>query len=290
MRRKQHEPEKENNERWLLTYSDLITLLMIFFIVMYTLSKVDATKFQAMAESLNAAIGGGTPAKMSMQTQSGQSLIQFNTGGPQTTQPDQLNPAAAAAAAANAAAAAAANAAETRTLQGIKQQIDQFIKASGLQAKVNTSIQQQGLVVRISNTLLFASGSAAISPEAHSILVKLSTILSTLHNYIRVEGNTDNLPINTPQYPSNWELSTARAVNVLEVLAAYGVSPNELSATGYGEYRPIVPNTSDANREENRRVDLVILRNSFDATEVPVTASASTTTQATGGASFEPAH
>lgn len=268
MRKKHKEEGHTNNERWLLTYSDLITLLMIFFIVMYTLSKVDATKFQALAESLSAAIGGGTPSKVSLQTQSGQSVIALNQGASKQKQNPQDQP----------------NSADSRTIESVKNRIDKFIAQNDIQANVQTDLEERGLVVSIQNTLLFPSGSATITPEAQGILQKLSSMLSTLPNFIRVEGHTDDLPIHTSQFPSNWELSTARAVNVVETLISYGVSPDKLSATGYGQYRPEVPNTSAANRDKNRRVDLVIMRSIYDVTEPQQSNGTNTTGQTSSSA------
>lgn len=250
MRKKQEEEGHVNHERWLLTYSDLITLLMIFFVVLYTLSKVDADKFRAVADSLNNAIGGGTPAKIDMAQNSGPSVVPFEKGL-ETTKPKSDEKADA----------------DATSLQGIKKEIDQLVIAYGLEAKVETNIEERGLVVSIRDTLLFSSGSAQVSYDALEILDKLGTILSGLPNYIRVEGHTDNVPIHTSQFPSNWELSTARAVNVLSVLISRNVAAEKLSATGYGEYRPVLPNTSSPNRDKNRRVDLVIMRNAYDITE-----------------------
>lgn len=269
-RKKEVEAEKENSERWLLTYSDLITLLMIFFVVLYSISKVDANKFQAIAESLNTALGGGTPAKIDIANHpSGPSLLaggkppsKSSDSGPEDkdqTPADTKNQ--------------AANTQgnvdqENLTIEGIKVKLDKFAADNGIQTKLVSSIEERGLVVSIEDTLLFDSGSANITPRAKEILKKISTVLAGAPNYIKVEGHTDNLPIHTAQFPSNWELSVLRATNVVQILVSEGgVSADHLSATGYGEYRPITTNDTEAGRSRNRRVDLVILRSKYDLTE-----------------------
>ncbi|AHF07815.1 OmpA/MotB family protein [Desulfitobacterium metallireducens] len=273
-RKRQEEPEKDNGERWLLTYSDLITLLMVFFVVLYSMSQIDANKFKAVAESLNAALGGGGPtAQIDVgQSPSGPSI--FETGNPQSntqnpgtnkeidksvnaqnagqgTQPGQGN-----------------SDAENMTIEGIKSKLDKFAADNGIQTQLVSSVEERGLVISIQETLLFESGSADVTPRAREILDKINTVLASAPNYIKVEGHTDNLPISTTRFPSNWELSVLRATNVLHIMAAPGtISPDRLSAAGYGEFRPLTSNDTDAGRARNRRVDLVILRSKYDSTE-----------------------
>lgn len=280
-RKREHEAEKENGERWLLTYSDLITLLMIFFVVMYSMSKVDAQKFQAVAESLSKALGGGTPSKVELSTSpTGPSLFQTGTPSAKTSVPgkgkDPNNTTNA-----NPAESAAKNSGQGNTdeekmsIDRIKAKLDKFAADNGIQSTLVNSIEERGLVVSIQETLLFESGSATITAQARSILEKVSTVLASAPNQIKVEGHTDNLPISTSQFPSNWELSVIRATNVVEILQHDGITPDRLSATGYGEYRPIVSNDTDANRSKNRRIDLIILRSKYDLTEPGQSSSAS---------------
>ncbi|HBV86036.1 MAG TPA: flagellar motor protein [Desulfosporosinus sp.] len=273
-RKREHEAEKENSERWLLTYSDLITLLMIFFVVLYSMSKVDAERFQAIAESLNKALGGGTPAKIDMATNpAGPSL--FQTGSPSSkatvpgkgsdpnntahTEPadsEEENPS-----------GQGNTDAENLSIEGIKAKLDRFAADNGIQTKLVSSMEERGLVVSIQETLLFASGSATIDSKARDILRNISTVLASAPNQIRVEGHTDNLPIHTAQFPSNWELSVIRSTNVVQILQNQGISPSRLSAAGYGEYRPIASNDSTQGQSKNRRIDLIILRTKYDVTE-----------------------
>lgn len=258
-RKKAPEAEKENGERWLLTYADLITLLMIFFIVLYSMSNVDAQKFRAVAESLNNAMGGGTPAKLEISTElTGPSVIPQYANKPQQDSKETTP---------NKTSSGNANQ-ESMTIEEIKKNLDKYAKDNGVQTTLVSSIEERGLVVSIKDTLLFDSGSAVVTPKAHEILNKISKVLAVAANYIKIEGHTDNVPINTFLFPSNWELSVIRATNVLQIMAAEGgISSDRLSATGYGEYRSIASNGDEAGRAKNRRVDLVILRTKYDVTE-----------------------
>lgn len=272
-RKKEPEAEKENSERWLLTYSDLITLLMIFFVVLYSISKVDANKFQAIAESLSKALGGGIPAKMEIADKpSGPKILASGTPNTQSdvSTPQNKNQTSNSSQTQTTAVQQGQGNAdqENMTIEGIKAKLDKFAADNGIQTKLVSTIEERGLVVSIEDTLLFDSGSAEITPKAKDILRKISTVLAAAPNYIRVEGHTDNLPIHTSQFPSNWELSVIRATNVVQILANDGgISPDRLSATGYGEYRPLASNDTDAGRSQNRRVDLIILRSKYDMTE-----------------------
>lgn len=273
MARRRKEEAPENSERWLITYADLITLLMIFFIVMYSMSQVDAAKFRAVAESLSVSLGGGNPSKFDLSTNpSGPSIIDSGSPqqnsivpgpdskpplDPQSNYPEGGQP--------------GGNGKydlETMTIEGIKAKLDQFATENNIQTKLVSSIEERGLVVSIQDTLLFASGSAEITPAAKTILKKISTVLAASENYIKVEGHTDNLPINTSKFPSNWELSVLRATNVLHILIHDGgIDSLRLSAAGYGEHRPIADNSTDIGRAANRRVDLVILLSKYELVE-----------------------
>ncbi|AFM01838.1 MULTISPECIES: flagellar motor protein MotB [Desulfitobacterium] len=258
-RKRTEEPEKDSSERWLLTYSDLITLLMIFFVVMYSMSQVDANKFQAIAESLSIALGGGTPAQIEIGTSpSGPNLIETypvnkpkEGKGPENGEGNGKGD---------------GTDMENMTIEAIKQKLDKFASDNGIEAKLVSSIEERGLVISIQDTLLFESGAAEITPKAREILDKINNVLASAPNYIKVEGHTDNLPINTGRFPSNWELSVLRATNVVRIMQEI-IPAEQLSATGYGEYRPITSNNTEAGRARNRRVDLVILRSKYDLTE-----------------------
>lgn len=241
MPRRNTEPEKApNHERWLITYSDLITLLMIFFILLYTISNVNSKKFAQLSASMSEALLGQNSGKFIGEAP-GPFMIQ--NGKP-------------------------ANQAEVEELEKAKKEIDKMVKEEGLEGKVEVSQESRGLVISLKEALLFESGSAVINDNAKNIILKISNTLKKTHNQIRIEGHTDNLPIHNALFASNWELSTTRATNVVRLMInSSGLDPANLSATGYGEYRPIVANTNETNRAKNRRVDIVVMRQIFDIAE-----------------------
>ncbi|MDD2585907.1 MAG: flagellar motor protein MotB [Syntrophomonadaceae bacterium] len=263
-RKKKQESGEGGQERWLITYADLITLLMIFFVLMYTMSQVDARKYAAVANSLSVVLTGEA---MSVLETQGPSLVDGISGqllpeGPGAVPDNQGQ------------------------LDEVKRMIAEFIKvedleASQAQAAGSTAIaklsdyivvyeQERGLVISFKDTLLFESGSDKLTPRAQNIIKQVGGALLGIPNYIRVEGHTDNLPINTGKFPSNWELSVLRASNVVHVLQEQASVPAErLSIIGYGEYRPLAPNDDALSRSMNRRVDIVILKKKYDYFEPP---------------------
>ncbi|MEW6725517.1 MAG: flagellar motor protein MotB [Bacillota bacterium] len=234
-RLRRHGGGHTNNERWLITYADLITLLMIFFVVLYTFSNVDAKKFQAIAESLSGALGGEVIFENPLITQS----------EPATD----------------------ANLRDLENLGKVKEQIEKLIAEEELVGTVTVNAEERGLVISIQNTVFFASGSADLTPYARKIISKVTTILGQVPNLVRVEGHTDNLPINTTRFPSNWELSVLRSTSVVHEMIRNGLPPQRISASGYGEFRPKAPNDTEEHRQQNRRVDFVILREGLRASE-----------------------
>lgn len=233
----------ENHERWLLTYSDLITLLMIFFVVLYSASTVNETKYKQLATSMGAVFTGGSTA-----------LGSEENSGSSSDNAGELKPLVQT---------------EEEKLQGIENQINDIVKDLQLEGSVSTSIEERGLIISFTDSVFFDSGKADIKDELKPKLISVSKILNKIDNYVRVEGHTDNLPINNSDFHSNWQLSSVRASNVVEFLINYGeISPNRLSAVGYGEYRSIADNNAEEGRAKNRRVDILILNNKFDGTEV----------------------
>lgn len=240
MSKKPKKPEKEpNHERWLLTYSDLITLLMIFFVVMYAMSNVDIAKYNKIAQSLGVALGGG------------KNVIQVTPGVSDSKQ--ELAP------------GASGFKAEQAKLSNLKRQIDNYLKSKGLNGSVATEITVRGLEINLRDTILFDSGKADIKPGARGSLIAIGKIISSLPNLISIEGHTDNVPIHSGVFTSNWRLSAIRATNAAELLIeAVKIPQQKVSTVGYGEISPKVPNTSDANRALNRRVNIVILNSMYN--------------------------
>ncbi len=242
------EPEKDRSERWLLTYADLITLLLIFFIVLYTISKQDVAKFEQIAESLNSALTG---SKEIIGDSAGPSMIPgfhgFNLPVTDTVEDEQ----------------------EEDMMEEIKRKVQELVKREGLQASISVTREERGVVVRIVDHVLFRSGYADLTPQADRILKAIGKILLiNKDQYIRIEGHTDNIPISNHRFPSNWELSAARATNVLRLFAEKsGIDQRLLSGVGYGEFRPIADNSTDGGRAKNRRVEIVILSSKFNPSE-----------------------
>ena len=259
-RKKKQEAEHDNSERWLLTYSDLITLLMIFFVVMYAISNVDAQKYQNLSKSLEGALN---PAAFTGAGASGAGNDSESDADSSGSGADELS--------AEELAAALAEGTTNKLdpeLVAAAEEIQQLINQNGLQDKVSVSVQERGVVVGLMNTVLFDPGSAQIKQDAMSTLIAIGKIANGVHNYIRIEGNTDDVPQSSARFPSNWELSVIRATEVVKLLIEKsGVEANRISAVGYGEYRPSVPNTSAENRAKNRKVDIVILSDQLDKSE-----------------------
>ncbi len=233
VRRKAHE-EHENLERWLLTYADMITLLTAFFLMLYSMSVMSQNKFNQLATSVRSGFGG--------LSQAGPSVLNggANSGKKPVIKLDN----------------------SITTFESSIKGLENYIKKAKLSNKV--SITETPKWIRISllaDNLLFDLGSAEIKQDTLPILKRIGSVLEQVRSHIRIEGNSCDLPIHTVQYPSNWELSSARACSVVRFLLHHShLNPNQLSAVGYADTRPLVPNNSDANRARNRRVDIVILK------------------------------
>jgi chemotaxis protein MotB len=268
----QHE---DSGERWLLTYADMITLLMALFMVLFSISSVNISKVEVLQKSLKAAFSGNIlPGGKSIAQQGAtnnashaprssevQSLVPLvPTGsGLQSAKSSSTTQSSAAAVQQTVAGAAQQEASE---FTHIKHELDAYAKAHGFGAKVQTSIDRQGLVIRVlTDDLLFESGQASLNAGADSLLAEISQLLNIDQTHrIDVEGNTDNVPISSGSFPSNWELSTARASTVVRFLIEKGVSPRRLTAAGYADQRPIASDASAAGRARNRRVEIVMQR------------------------------
>jgi chemotaxis protein MotB len=214
--------------RWLLTYADMITLLLALFIILFAISNVSRVKFQRLAT----AISGGFNSSDSANNPPNGGVV-----GTQHGRTDEAN------------------------MGSVKAQIDKYISRQNLQNKVQTRIDRQGLVITLlSDKAYYDSGSADLRPETKELLDVIGAQLRGVRNEVRVEGNTDSVPIATASYPTNWELSAARATGVTRYLVERDkIVPTRISFAGYGQFRPKFPNDNDAHRQQNRRVDIVIL-------------------------------
>lgn len=246
-RRNRQASGKGNLERWLLTYSDLITLLTVFFVVLYSLSSVNAKKYQEIAISLSRAMGGG----QSVMNEAGPSLAP-GISGSFLNEDMQI----------------AIDTEEINDLEKIRQELQAYIDENGLNDRVSVTLEERGVVLSFKDVAFFALGSAELTPDARKLINKTGQILKRTPQYIRVEGHTDNLPINTAQFSSNWELSVTRATRVVqELIRELDFRPERLSAAGYGEFRPKLPNDTPQNRQQNRRVDIVVLKSKYETAE-----------------------
>ncbi|MGG7163322.1 OmpA/MotB family protein [Clostridium ihumii] len=247
MRKKKKGKKKESGERWLLTYSDLITLLMIFFVIMYSSSSINAQKYKAMSNSFQSVFGGGTNVIGEGGNGSGNSDVDEKNQEPNVINTELV---------------------ESKKLENIKSEVDNLINESDLKEHITTSIEDKGLIISFKDSMFFESGKADITDSMKEQLDKVSKLLNKMNNYIRVEGHTDNIPIKNNDFSSNWKLSVLRASNVVEYLIdSNKISPDRISAVGYGEYRPISSNEGESGRSKNRRVDIVILNSKFENTE-----------------------
>ncbi len=245
MARRQRRPQPQvSHERWLVSYADFITLLFAFFTTMYAISTVDAQKMSKMVASMQVALKGDLhpqPAPVPLPL----------TGMPQPVAPRLDN------------------------LVVLQQQLAARLQRQIQLGQVALGVDARGLVVSIREAGSFASGSAELSDGARTLLAQIASPLSELTHQVRIEGHTDDTPIRTPRFRSNWELSTARATQVIAYLQNdQGLSATRLSAAGYGEFHPRVANATPAARAQNRRIDLVILNTATTTAEEPIGATA----------------
>jgi len=251
------------DERWLLTYADMITLLMALFIVMWSISAVNTGKFDQLKLSLKEAFSGKIFPHSSAVLTGERSILQPQGSQIEPIAPDAPHTIVPTVVSQSAAAQAQQAQQDLENLRQLQQKIEQYAIDHHLKTRLSTSIDERGLVVRVlTDQLVFDSGSARPKPESLPLLSKISTLLTStgIPNDIRVEGNTDDRPISTAAFRSNWELSTARATAILEVLLNDGVPASRLVVAGYADQRPIAPNTTADGRSLNRRVEIVVLR------------------------------
>ncbi|WP_058300529.1 flagellar motor protein MotB [Gorillibacterium timonense] len=258
-RNKKKQVEHENNERWLVTYSDLITLLLVFFVIMYSMSKVDVAKYNQLAQSLQFQFnksdsvmpqgGGGSglvgetdPKKD--QTADNDSDDSKKKAGDETRADQERKE----------------QEQKEQELQGLLKIITHYIDDNKLQATVSAVDTERGVSVTLKDYFLFDLGKADLKPGAYPILDKMASLFPSLHAEISIEGHTDDLPITGGQYQDNWRLSSERSLSVLRYFEKKGISRDILRSVSYADTKPIVKNDSEANRQKNRRVEIVVLR------------------------------
>lgn len=222
---------KENSERWLLTYSDLITLLMVFFILLFAMSTTNTRKFNDLTGALEKAFNNG--------------MFQLITVGGTPGNPKTLS---------------GTVPTEKKDLKKLRSGINKMLKEMGLKQNiVHVGQTKEGLVVTLSGSLLFYPGDVDLKPESNRLLAQISMLVKSLPNRIRVEGNTDNQSAGSGPFADNWALSSLRADAIVRSMQSHGVNPTRLSAVGLGQFHPIANNGTPTGRAENRRADIVIL-------------------------------
>lgn len=238
-RKKKEDEPKAGAPEWMATYSDTMTLLLCFFVLLFAMSSVDSQKYKAVVQSLSGALGvldSGTTVSL-------EPLINNYPSDNPTDSPT-----------------------ESEELIEMQEEIQKVLEESKLAGQVKLEVNERGLLIRFLENVLFDSGKADLKPQAMEIIDRVSEIVKETTKKVIVEGHTDNIPISTFKFPSNWELSTTRAVNVVKyMIDNNGIASVRLSAAGYADQHPISENSTIEGRKNNRRVDMVILRSKLDS-------------------------
>ncbi len=249
MKKKATKAQKENSERWVLTYADVMNLLLIFFIILFAISQVNQAKAEQLSQSLNKAFGssGYNRSIIPFPDDNGDSLI-IEPLYPTYPGVDESQ-----------------DKTEAEQMDEVTNSLETMIAQQSLQDKIDVSLQERGIKISVKAQYLFASGSAVLNKEVMSEILEIGEILKLIPgNMIQVEGYTDTEPINSPFYSSNWELASVRATNVLRVLVEKsGIPADKICAVSYGEFHPIYPNDTPDNKAKNRRVDIIVLKQAF---------------------------
>jgi chemotaxis protein MotB len=231
IRGRTHAEPQENQDRWLLTYADMITLLTIFFLLLYSMSVMNRNKFTAVASAFRTSFNANKEVY-----ESAPGVLLGATSGSSRALVEN----------------------STQNMSNLRQ----YVEENKMRDRVRVQYDSRGVVISLlADDMLFARGSAEVQPSSQAILGKIAGVLKSVSNTVQIEGHTCDLAVKTPLYPSNWELSSARAGAVVRTLAErFGLAPSRFQATGFADSKPIVPNISEENRAKNRRVDIVILK------------------------------
>lgn len=256
MRRKKERKEHKMDDSWLLPYADLLTLLLALFIVLFSMSEIDAQKYSQLAQFFKSEFSDGQgileDGEPSVELSNGEDEEEASKNDEEHSLIDK-------------------QAKELEQLQGVQEKINEYIIGSELSETLETHLTNEGLLITILNDISFDSGSALVKQEGEKIALEVSEFLLTdpPHEII-VSGHADDRPMHNEYFSSNWELSVKRATNFMTlILKNEQLDPTRFSAKGFGKHQPIVPNTSEANREKNRRVEVLILPNyEIDTNEI----------------------
>lgn len=236
---------------WMATFSDMMTLLLTFFILLYSISSVDAVKFKSISESLQSVLMGEKSSSIIEEDGTVQDIPLNESNFEEDEIPNDVLP--------------EDTLVDEETL-AMYERVEEYVTEKGLMADVTVSLNENGVFVNIKEAILFEPGKAALISGGQELLNSLEGLFLQFENKIVVEGHTDNVTQSSAMYPSNWELSSGRAIQVVRYLSEVKAVPNtRLSAVAYGEYRPLVPNDTPQNRALNRRVNLLIIMEGGDA-------------------------
>jgi chemotaxis protein MotB len=230
-----------NHDRWLVSYADFITLLFAFFVVLYSAAQVDKKKMGQLAEAIQVAFGHlDTSATSSLPVILQTSPIAaVKPASPPPVLPDTT---------------------EGADLQALRRELEEALSKEIGRGEISIRDSSQGLVISLQEIGFFESGSADMKAKSQSAMSNIAALLSQRQYSIRIEGHTDNIPIHNLQFHSNWELSTARAIEMVQqLITRYQFAPEMLSAAGYAQYHPVASNETEAGRAKNRRVDIIIV-------------------------------
>ena len=235
-KKKQHH-EEHVDEAWLLPYSDMLTLLLALFIVMFAMGQTDKAKLKAMSESFGVIFSG----KESVMESDGNSVVPMENSMEGTGKSDAV--------------------AEQDKMTEIKKMLEQEISKEGYTDKIKVELNGDGLAVAIQDVVLFNSGEANVLNGGTPLLSKIASMLHGLDNQIKIVGHTDNVPIKNTNFRSNWDLSSMRAINVMNyMVGASGLSQDKVSIQAFGEYKPKASNDTEQGRAQNRRVEIFVVR------------------------------
>lgn len=266
-----------NQERWLVSYADFITLLFAFFVVMYSISQVSQSKYRVLSETFIQAFNTPNDSKANPIPQnkvqaSNDVITPLEMGKSATEETNNPNPIVVVEDTAKPEMNAQSNTTvKTQTTDELTQISDlvneRFAQLINDQM-IKVSSNELWLQIELKDSILFPSGGVETSPQAQIIFTEIAEILKSYANPVQVEGFTDNVPISNSRYPTNWELSSARATEIVKFLASKGVAPERLAAVGYGEFQPLVSNDTDAGRAQNRRVAVMVAKRKMERPKV----------------------
>jgi chemotaxis protein MotB len=239
-RRRKNANEAVPHDRWLVSYADFVTLLFAFFVVMYALAATNEIKYQAVSQSLESAFLEKKRQVIILEEALSERVDRVS--------PIKLDD---------------EWVADRKQLQQASEQLTQLLEEQISDNLVTVNKGNSWIELQMNSELLFLSGSADLAAESLPVLKKIAEVLKSLPNQVNIEGHTDNLPIGTSKFPSNWELSSARATTVVRDLIKNGIEPPRLSAIGYGEFHPVADNRTEKGRFKNRRVGLLIISQDY---------------------------